>query len=76
MENSYGKFEKYSLPSKPFERAICFPLKTTNNNNHYILVLTYYLTRFSAMYAFPDRTADQATKSIKNFIALHDILAV
>ena len=52
------------------------PLKTTNNNNIYIIVLTDYLTRFSVIYALPDRSADQITKSIKNFIALHDVPTV
>ena len=61
--------KKHSLPSRarPFERvATDFfgPLKTTYNNNRCILVLTDYLTRFSVMYALPDRTADQVTRSI------------
>ena len=79
VKHSMVPIRKYPLPSKPFERvAMDFlgPLKTTNNNNRYILVVTDYLTRFSVMYALPDRTADQVTKSIKSFIALHDVPAV
>ena len=45
-------------------------------NSSYILVLTDYLTRFRVMYALPDRTADKVTKSIKKFIALHDVPAI
>ena len=51
------------------------PLEMTNINNRYILVLTDYLTWLSAIYALPDRTADQVTKNITNFIALHDVQA-
>ena len=70
---------KYPLPSKPFERVtmdFLSPLKTTDNNSRYILVVADCLKRFSVMYALPDRTADQVTKSIKKFIALHNVPAV
>ena len=52
------------------------PLKTTNNNNRYSLFLTDYLSRFSEMYALPNTTADQVTKSINNFITLHDAVLI
>jgi len=59
--------EKYSISSRPFE-TVAFdflgPFRATEEGNKYILVFTDYLTRFSVMFALPNKTTENLTKMI------------
>ena len=66
---------KYPIPSRPFE-TVAFdflgPFRATEEGNKYILVFTDYLTRYSVMFALPNKTTENVTKMMRKLIKTYD----